>query len=79
MGVTLTGLLSPQSGQYRIVLDGEISALSARSSFIDPSALLFFATDLDATVTHQLTIINDDGSILAIQAGGLSILGVQNS
>jgi hypothetical protein len=59
-------------------LDGETSALSARSSFINPSTLLFFATDLDVTVTHQLTIVNDDGNILAVQAGGLSVMGVQN-
>ena len=73
----VTGLTSPESGQYSVVLDNDTSithVLSAHSSFVQPDALLFFASGLDPQTTHNIEVQNVDGSTLALKFGGVEVI-----
>lgn len=73
-GLTLTGLTSPDSGTFTVILDNVTTHnLSAQSSFALPNTLLFFAGGLSEDSTHTLEVVNRDGSTLAIDAGGFNI------
>jgi hypothetical protein len=76
-GITVNGLRSPDCGRYRVVLNGQVSSFSARSSFTEPDSLLFFAIGLDAEATHQLTIFNDEGMALALRSEGVRVATLQ--
>ncbi|KJA27599.1 hypothetical protein HYPSUDRAFT_51655 [Hypholoma sublateritium FD-334 SS-4] len=64
------GQTSPNSGNYSVQLDNTTTQFNARSSFTQSDSLLFFATDLDPTVLHTVTINNTDGSDLSLLIDG---------
>lgn len=70
--VTLYGLVSADCGQYSVTLDNKTTTLSARSSSSYPHALLFYATDLDDHIQHQLVVQNEENRVLAVRARGLN-------
>ncbi|KAH9948930.1 hypothetical protein B0H21DRAFT_689167 [Amylocystis lapponica] len=78
--VTLSGLTTPSSGLYNVSLDGEpFVTRSARSSFTATvPTVLYYASGLDST-PHMLEVVNagakggDEGSLLAVLAGGANV------
>ena len=53
------------------------TTLSARSSFTNHDALLFYAAGLDPNVTHTIDIVNgQDGAVLALNRDGFSVMTV---
>jgi hypothetical protein len=46
---------------------------SAKTSFTNPDALLFYASSLDPTVSYSLTVTNEDGGELMIKPSGLQV------
>ncbi|KAI5890681.1 uncharacterized protein SCHCODRAFT_02632581 [Schizophyllum commune H4-8] len=76
--VFIRGQTSPKASRYNVTLDGNMTTqLSARSSFTNHDALLFYATGLDPNVTHTIDIVNDqDGAVLALNREGFSVMTV---
>ena len=66
----MLGQTSPTSGNYSVQLDNTTTQYNAHSSFTQSDSLLFFATDLDPTVLHTVTINNTDGSDLSLLIDG---------
>jgi hypothetical protein len=55
------------------MLDNVSTTLSAKSSFTSQQSLLFFTTGLDPNVNHTLQVINEDGSDLSLNVGGIVV------
>jgi hypothetical protein len=60
-------------------LDGNTAFYSARSSFTQSNNLLFFASGLDPTATHDFRITNVDGNQLIIASAGLQALAINGN
>ncbi|KAK7005805.1 hypothetical protein R3P38DRAFT_3404531 [Favolaschia claudopus] len=72
--VQLFGSISPEAGNYSVTLDNITTSFSAKSAFSQPNSLLFYASGLDAQVTHTLEIVNtEDGGELILPVGGTSV------
>ncbi len=74
IAVRIFGTTSPTSGNYSVTLDGTQSPiLSAKSSFINTDVLLFFASGLEANVSHLIQVRNEGGGILQLNSGAFNI------
>ncbi|RDB16846.1 hypothetical protein Hypma_002461 [Hypsizygus marmoreus] len=69
----LNGKTSPKAGAYSVVLDNTKTSWSGKSSFTKRDSLLFFASGLDPEKTHNVEIINEDGSELAVRSDGFEL------
>lgn len=76
--VTLYGAISNLAGNYSVTLDNRTTNLSGRSSFFNPDALLFYATELDDNYKHHLVVQNEEDRVLAIGVNGINYTSVQN-
>lgn len=76
ISVRIFGTTSPTSGNYSVTLDGtQTPILSAKSSFVNPSVLLFFASGLEANTSHHIQLRNEGGGSLSLNSDtGFDIL-----
>lgn len=77
--MTLYGAVSNLAGNYSVTLDNRTTNLSGRSSFFNPDALLFYATELDDDQQHHLVLQNEEDSVLAISVSGVNYTSVQSN
>lgn len=79
----LLGITTPNSAVYSVSFqpneynDTDFSLTptnySAETSFTNPHALLFYASSLDPTIPHTLTVTNENGAELMITSGGFQV------
>ncbi|CAK5265366.1 unnamed protein product [Mycena citricolor] len=78
--LVLTGSTSPLAGRYSVTLDGNLTtSYSAQSSLTDGNSILYYASGLDATVAHNVQVVNTQGSALVLQAHGAQVFGISGS
>ncbi|PFH49022.1 hypothetical protein AMATHDRAFT_41836 [Amanita thiersii Skay4041] len=70
---TFNSSTPPSSTNKAALLSNTTTRLTAKSSFTNPNALLYYASDLDPTHHHVLTITNSENAQLAINATGFQI------
>ncbi|KAH7923144.1 hypothetical protein BV22DRAFT_1036682 [Leucogyrophana mollusca] len=76
--ITIYGLVSSYSGNYSVTIDNHTSNFSARSTYNNSEALLFFATDLPQNIPHQLTVTNTEDRTFALRVGGVNVTAFGN-
>ncbi|KAG6849640.1 hypothetical protein H0H93_006644 [Arthromyces matolae] len=69
----ITGATSPSAGTYAITLDNVTSTFTGQSSSTNTDVVLFYATDLDPTITHDVQIKNEDGGNLSLKVAGFQV------
>ncbi|KAG9316810.1 hypothetical protein JVU11DRAFT_2875 [Chiua virens] len=77
--ITIYGLTSSYSGNFTVTLDNTTTHLSARSSYNNSDALLFYATDLPEDGLHHVTVTNQENRTLSLRVGGLNFTSFANS
>ncbi|CAK5281396.1 unnamed protein product [Mycena citricolor] len=66
--------------RYSVTLDGNLTtSYSAQSSLTDGNSILYYASGLDATVAHNVQVVNTQGSALVLQAHGAQVFGISGS
>ncbi|KAF8709771.1 hypothetical protein AX14_013452, partial [Amanita brunnescens Koide BX004] len=82
--LTLSGITTPYSAVYSVALapsENDYTTnsfllptnFSAKTSFTNPDALLFYASSLNPTVSYSLTVTNEDGGELMIKPGHFQV------
>lgn len=54
-------------------LDNTTTNFSALSSYNNSNSLLFYATDLSQDTLHNIAVINQENSTLALRANGMNV------
>ncbi|KAF4598047.1 hypothetical protein EYR38_006441 [Pleurotus pulmonarius] len=70
---SLRGTTSPSAGRFTVHVDGETTTLSGQSSFTNPDALLYFISGMNASMTHDILIINDEDRDLTVLSEGFIV------
>ncbi len=70
---SLRGTTSPSAGRFTVNVDGETTTLSGQSSFTNPDALLYFISGMNASMTHDILIMNDEDRDLTVLSEGFIV------
>ncbi|KAG7098489.1 hypothetical protein E1B28_000433 [Marasmius oreades] len=69
----ILGTVLPTGANYSVRLDNITTQSSARTSFTQDNALLFFSGSLDPNTTHTYEITNESGGALILAMGGAKV------
>jgi hypothetical protein len=75
VAVTVYGIRNLQAGKYNVSIDDTPASSYIGKSSFETRSILYFATDLDATVDHHLVLTNnEEGSAFAISSINITTL-----